>query len=107
MEFFNTANPIVIIFYTIVISSIIFLGRKTEKPIFLILLTAYILVILVIHTSGGITTKFTSSKYVSVVFDLIFLFLSFFGYLWIDDINAKNKNLKNYDSSLSWFWDEL
>lgn len=107
MEFLNTANPIVILFYTLVISVIIFLGRKTERPGILILLNVYILVMLIMHTSGGIATKFTSSKYISIVFDLIFLFLSFFSYLWVDDINAKNKKLKDYDNSLSWFWDKL
>ena len=105
---FNTAEPIVILFYTITISLIIFISRKTEKTIFPIALIVYVLILLIMHSTQKTTTDIlVKTKYISIAFDLIFLFLSFISYLWIDEINAKKKNLKSYDNSLSWFWDEL
>lgn len=105
---FNTANPIVIIIYTLIISGIIFLSKKIEKPIIPALLMTYIIILLILHSTMSITNDTdTRVKYISMAIDLIFLFLSFVSFLWIDDINAKKKNLKNYDNSLSWFWDDL
>ena len=105
---FNTAEPIVILFYTFTISLIIFISRKTEKTIFPIALIVYVLILLIMHSTQKITTDIlVKTKNISIAFDLIFLFLSFISYLWIDEINAKKKNLKSYDNSLSWFWDEL
>ncbi|MGN1298660.1 MAG: hypothetical protein ACI4UE_01590 [Candidatus Scatovivens sp.] len=105
---FNTANPIIILVYTLIISGIIFLSRKSEKTIFPIILTIYMIVLLILHSTLKITDDtLMKTKYISIAFDLIFLFLSFISFLWIDDINARKKNLKSYDNSLSWFWDEL
>lgn len=108
MEFFNTSNPLVILVYTIIISALIYVSRKTEKPYLPIVMMVYTIILLIIHSTMKTgTDALSKTKYVSIAFDLIFLFLSFISYLWIDDINAKNKNLKSYDNSLSWFWDEL
>lgn len=43
----------------------------------------------------------------SIVFDLVFVFISFLSYLWIDDIEAKSKNKKSIDNSLDWFWSKV
>ena len=105
---FNTAEPIVILFYTVIISLIIFLSRKTEKTIYPIILVAYMLILLMMHSTQKTATQaLLHAKYISIAFDLIFLFLSFISFLWIDDINSKKKKIKSYDNSLSWFWDEL
>ena len=105
---FNTSNPVIIIFYTLLIAGIIFLSRKTENPIIPVFLIVYAVILLIFHsTISPVNEAETHSKYISIAIDLIFLFLSFISYLWIDDINAKKKNLKNYDNSLSWFWDDL
>lgn len=105
---FNTAEPIVILIYTVIISLIIFLSRKAEKPIYPIALVVYTLILLIMHSTQKTTSDIlTKAKYISIAFDLIFLFLSFISFLWIDEINSKKKNLKSYDNSLAWFWDEL
>lgn len=105
---FNTAEPAIILLYTVLISLIIFISRKTEKTAFPIALVIYTLILLIMHSTQKTTNDIlTKTKYISIAFDLIFLFLSFISFLWIDEINAKKKNLKSYDNSLSWFWDEL
>ena len=43
----------------------------------------------------------------SITFDLVFVFLSFISYLWIDDIEARAKNKKSLDNSLDWLWKKV
>ena len=79
-----------------------------ELPQLPILIVVYSLGLLIYHTIG--VDKYpmnTSPFYFSIAADLILLFLGFITYLWIDDIVAKNKNLKSYSDVLSWFWDKL
>ncbi len=35
------------------------------------------------------------------------IFISFFGYLWVDDIACKFYKKKNIDNSLDWFWNKV
>ena len=39
-----------------------------------------------------------------IAIDFVFILISFFSYLWVDDIEAKAKNKKSIDNSLDWFW---
>ena len=43
----------------------------------------------------------------SITFDAIMIFLSYVAYLWVDDIEAKEKNKKSIDNSLEWFWKKV
>lgn len=105
---FNTANPIVILVYTIVISIIIYMSKKYEKPVVPVVMMIYIVLLLIIHSTTKLSDVFsTQTKYISIAFDLIFLFLSFISFLWIDEINSKKKKIKSIDDSLAWFWEEL
>lgn len=108
----NTANPIIIIMYTLIISGIIYLSKRTKKPVLLIVLVIGIIAMLVFHTIS--LEKINSNKeesisdlYHSIATDLVFLFLVFISYLWVDDIRAKDKKLKSYDDSLGWFWNKI
>lgn len=40
-------------------------------------------------------------------FDYIYILITFFGYLWIDDLESKVKNKKSVDNSLDWFWKKV
>ena len=39
--------------------------------------------------------------------DAIMIFLSYIAYLWVDDIETKEKNKKSIDNSLEWFWKKV
>ena len=39
--------------------------------------------------------------------DFVFIFLSFISYLWMDDIEAKEKKTKTVSNSLDWFWKKV
>ena len=44
---------------------------------------------------------------ISIAIDFVFILLSFFSYLWIDDIEAKATKKKSIDNSLDWFWKKV
>ena len=70
------------------------------------------ILLLVIHTimyttGKDLTKEVLSDLTFTMVFDLIFVLISFVSYLWIDDIEAKMKKKKSIDNSLDWFWDKV
>jgi len=42
-----------------------------------------------------------------LVATVLLIFLTFFSYLWIDDIACKFYKKKNIDNSLDWFWKQV
>lgn len=106
---FFTSNPIMILVLTIITVSLIILGRKLELPQLPGIAVIYGLGFLVYHTIclNKVVASDVSSFYFSIAVDLVMLFLGFITYLWIDDIVAKNKNVKSYGDPMSWFWDKL
>ena len=106
---FFTAEPVMVLMLTMITVSLIVLGRKLELPQLPVIVVIYGLGFLVYHTVSlnHATDVSLSPYYFSIAVDLVMLFLGFITYLWIDDIVAKNKNLKSYSDVLSWFWDKL
>ena len=47
------------------------------------------------------------SIFITIVLFVLVILLSFVSYLWIDDIEAKEKKKKSIDDSLSWFWTKV
>ena len=58
-------------------------------------------------TGQGLEQTTISDLTFTMVLDLIFVLLSFIGYLWVDDIEAKVKKKKSIDNSLDWFWNKV
>lgn len=68
--------------------------------------------LLIVHTimyitGDSLTSDVLSDLTFTMVFDLIFVLLSFIAYLWVDDIEAKVKKKKSIDNSLDWFWGKV
>lgn len=108
-DVFFTSEPVIVLMITLITVVLIILGRKWELPQLPIIVVVYGLALLVYHTvllnsAGGVTL---SPYYFSIAIDLVMLLLGFITYLWVDDIVAKNKQLKSYGDPLSWFWDKL
>lgn len=106
---FFTAEPLTILVITTITVVLIALGARFEKPQLPIIIVVYGIGFLVYHTVllNNTTDPELPPYYFSIAFDLIILFLGFITYLWVDDMAAKNKKLKSYSESLSWFWDKL
>jgi len=58
-------------------------------------------------TGSELSAEVLSNISFTMIFDLIFILLSFISYLWIDDIEAKVKKKKSIDNSLDWFWNKV
>lgn len=102
----NVLNLLLMLAATILL---IFLAQELKKSYIAgIVLFAY-LIILVIHVAQLITL---SQEYIDmlpvlarcVAIDFVFIFISFFAYLWVDDIEAKKMEKKSIDNSLDWLW---
>ena len=109
--FLNTASPIMIITYLGITALFIFIARKLERAWPLISLIVLIIGLLVYHTitleGMESSSLLISNMYHCIAVDLVLMLLIFISYLWVDDIIAKNKKLKSYDDSLSWFWNKI
>ena len=88
---------------------LIFLAQEVKKSyIGAILLFAY-LIILIIHVAQ-IATLSEEFRYMlttisrCIAIDFVFVLITFFSYLWVDDIEAKAQGKKSIDNSLDWFW---
>ncbi len=88
---------------------LIFLAQEIKKSyIGAIVLFAY-LIILIIHVAQMATLS-EEFRYLlttlsrCIVIDFVFVLITFFAYLWVDDIEAKAEGKKSIDNSLDWFW---
>lgn len=110
--FFDISNPLTLILMLVATILLIFLSQEIKKSYIAgITLGAY-LIFLVTH---AIQLMMLPSEY-SYIFntltrciaiDFIFILITFFAYLWVDDIEAKAFGKKSIDNSLDWFWKKV
>ena len=88
---------------------LIFLAQELKKSYIAgIVLFAY-LIILIMHVAQLVTLPDQYRDMLSVLtrcvaIDFVFVFISFFAYLWVDDLEAKKMEKKSLDNSLDWLW---
>ena len=109
MFIFDISNPLTLILMLAATVLLIFLAQEVKKSyIGAILLFAY-LIILIIHVAQ-IATLSEEFRYMlttisrCIAIDFVFVLITFFSYLWVDDIEAKAQGKKSIDNSLDWFW---
>lgn len=113
MFIIDVSNPLTLILLLAAAVLLIFLGKEIKKPIAPALALAFFLVLVVIHSiQFGTLTEVTTDLYKSTLLkclaiDAVMIFITFFGYLWIDDVAAKFYKKKSIDSSLDWFWGKI
>lgn len=108
----NTSSPVIIIALTLLVALIVLISKKSETGVLLIVSMVLILCLLIYHSVylDNLTPDqdvLISQAYHCLAVDLVLLLISLISFLWIDDIIAKDKKLKSYDDSLSWFWDKI
>lgn len=112
MFVFDISNPLTLVLMLAVTALLIFLAQEVKKSyISAIVLFAY-LIILIIHVVQMLTLPeelryLTTALSRCIALDFVFILVSFFSYLWVDDIEAKNKGKKSIDNSLDWFWKKI
>lgn len=110
MYIVNLSEPYTIIGALMITLLFIIFGKEFKKswlpavPLFIFL------TLLVIHTfQSTILTElyYKSMVTVSMGVDACMIFLSYISYLWVDDIETREKHKKSIDNSLDWFWKKV
>lgn len=112
MFIFDISNALTLILMLVATVLLIFLSQEIKKSyISGIVLFAY-LILLVVHVAQLVTLPEEFNYMVStlsrcIAVDFVFILISFFAYLWVDDIEAKKLGKKSLDNSLEWFWKKV
>ena len=112
MFILNIANPLTLFLIVLAVALLIFLGQEVKKSIAVALPLFAFLILLIIHVVQVVTLSeeyisLASTLYKCIALDFIFILITFFAYLWVDDIEAKANNIKSIDNSLDWFWKQI
>ena len=112
MPMINFSNPLILLIATLVFILVLILAKETKKSVITGIMLFVFVGLLIFHTAWFLTMPNRTEENVSsliftIVFDLIFVLISFIGYLWIDDIEAKEKKKTSIDNSLDWFWSKI
>ena len=110
MYILNLTMPYAIIGALMITVLFIILGREFKKSLLPVIPLALFLTLLVIHTFQlTLLTDIIFRRIVirSMAIEAIMILLSYISYLWVDDIEAREKNKKSIDNSLDWFWKKI
>lgn len=110
MYILNFADPMISIAALLVYALFMILGKEFKKSalpaislfLFLATLSIYGIQFLAVNDPAGKDLIIRSIGY-----NAIFILLSYVSYLWVDDIEAKDKKIKSIDNSLDWFWNKV
>ena len=106
----NFANPFTILVALVLYLLVLYLGRETKKGIIPAIMLGIFVIIVVGHS-----VEFTMATAVELqtmlarcmAVDFVFILLSFFAYLWVDELEARAGKKKSIDNSLKWFWSKV
>lgn len=110
MYIVNLAQPYTIIGALMLTVLFIILGRELKKSLLPAIPLFLFLILLLIHTFQAgllVDTSFKTIVSRSMAVDAIMVFLAYIAYLWVDDIETKEKHKKSIDNSLDWFWKKI
>ena len=112
MPMINFTNPVTLLVVSLLFVLVLILAKETKKSVLTAIMLFVFVALLVVHTimyttGTELEESVLSDLIFTMVFDLIFVLLSFVSYLWVDDIEAKFKKKKSIDNSLVWFWNKV
>lgn len=108
MTTIDMTNPLIMLMALLINVLFILLGKEFKKSVLPAISLFIFLSIILFHTIqifilGGGSVMLTKS----LAYDAIMVLLSYISYLWVDDIEARDKNKKSIDNSLDWFWKKV
>ena len=112
MPIINFSSPVWVLVGVVLYIFLLILSRELKRSgIMLVALLSH-LALLAVHCAEYITVNSTQSElmlklFVCMIVDLALIFLYFISYLWMDEIEAKDKKLKSIDDSLKMFWKKV
>ena len=112
MFIFNLTNPLTLLLIVLATSLLIFLAQEIKRSSIAIIPLIAFLALLITHvvqvsTLSSDFAYLAGTIYKCIAIDFIFILITFFSYLWVDDLEAKKNNIKSIDNSLDWFWKEI
>lgn len=112
MPIVDLSNPLNILVAVILYVLVLFLSKEIKRSnVTCIMLLAFLTLIaghcIEYVMANDPTGQVTSTLANCIAVDFVFTFLSFIGYLWMDDVEAKDKKIKSIDNSLDWFWKKV
>ena len=111
MFILNIANPITLILLVTACILLFFLAKEIKKSYIVMIPLFVFLILIVIHviewSNPNLLAEQVNSVRWCIVLDFVFIFITFFEYLWVDDIETKFFDKKSIDNSLDWFWKEV
>ena len=113
MYIIDVTNPITLVLLLAATCLLIFLGKEIKKPHAPAVALIFFLVLVLVHSVQFANIPEANYEEVKSILlecltvDFIMLFITFFGYLWVDDISSKFYKKKSIDNSLDWFWNKV
>ena len=113
MYIFDVTEPLTLVLLLAATLLLIFLGKEIKKPHAPAVALIFFLVLVIIHsvqlaTLPEINYDANHSTLLGcLTVDLVMIFISFFAYLWVDDVASKFYKKKSIDNSLDWFWNKV
>lgn len=112
MPVINFTNPTLVLLGLILFLLVLYLGREVKKAWVIGIMLFAFLGLLIGHAVEFVTFASNGGELHDVllacsIVDLVFIFLSFISYLWVDDIETKLGKKKSIDNSLEWFWNKV
>ena len=109
MFYFDISNPLTLLLMLLATVLLIFLAQEVKKSMIGAIVLFVYLILLIVHVAQVATLPeeyryLLSTLTRCVVIDFVLVFISFFAYLWIDDIETRKNGKKSIDNSLDWFW---
>lgn len=113
MSVFNVTEPITLLLMLALTILLIFLGKEIKKPAIVAIALAIHLILALVHSVQlGMVPEANAEQYYSILVgcitvDAVMILISFFAYLWIDDVACRFYKKKSIDNSLDWFWKKV
>lgn len=112
MPIINLANPFNILVALILFILVLFLAKEIKRSNVTCIMLLAFLTIIVGHCIEYVMVKdptgeITATLANCIAVDFVFSFLSFIAFLWMDDVEAKERKIKSIDNSLEWFWKKV
>ena len=109
MAIFNISNPLTLLLMLVATGLLIFLSQEIKKSYISVIPLVFYLILLIVHVIQLITLPGEYSYMIQTLsyclaIDFIFTLITFFAYLWVDDMESKKTGKKSVDNSLDWFW---
>ena len=112
MPIINLSNPINALIALILFVLVIFLAKEIKRSNVTAIMLLFFLTVIAGNTIeyfmiDASQVEVLKTLATCIAIDFVFVFLSFIGYLWMDDIESKERKIKSIDNSLDWFWKKV